>query len=98
MKGLSWLFQLLTGIALVGFVGYHFIATHIAGSMEYGEVLKRFNELKPFYVVFLVVVAYHAFNGLKIIAIELGKKGVSKMFYVLFAVAVLYGLGLLLSI
>ncbi len=91
MKGLSWLFQLLTGIALVFFVVYHFVVTHIAGSLAYEEVLKRIVSLKIFYIVFLPIVAFHAFNGLKVISEEYGFKW-SRVFYIAMIVAIAYGL------
>jgi len=90
MKGLSWLFQLLTGIALVFFVAYHFIVTHITGSLEYADVVVRLNTLKVFYAVFLPLVAFHAFNGLKVIAEEYGFKW-AKVFYIPLILAVIYG-------
>ncbi|ADB58883.1 hypothetical protein [Archaeoglobus profundus] len=91
MKGLSWLLQLLTGIALVLFVTYHFVVTHITGSLAYEEVLQRLMSLKVFYVIFLLIVVFHAFNGLKVISEEYGFKW-SRIFYVVMVVAVAYGL------
>ncbi|WP_457548511.1 succinate dehydrogenase [Archaeoglobus sp.] len=91
MRGLSWLFQLLTGLVLVFFVVYHFIVTHIAGSLAYEDVLKRIVSLKAFYIIFLLIVAFHAFNGLKVISEEYGFKW-SKVFYVAMVVAIAYGL------
>ncbi len=91
MKGISWLLQLLTGIALVFFVCYHFLVTHITGSLAYEDVLVRLNEMKVFYVVFLLVVVFHAFNGLKVVSEEYRFKW-NKVFYVIMIVAVAYGL------
>jgi len=62
------------------------------------DVLTRFYELRMFYVILLVVVAYHAFNGLRIITIELGRRRLSNVFYVVMILAVAYGLFLLFSI
>jgi succinate dehydrogenase hydrophobic anchor subunit len=62
------------------------------------DVLTRFYELRMFYVILLVVVAYHAFNGLRIITVELGRMRLSNVFYVVMILAVAYGLFLLFSI
>jgi succinate dehydrogenase hydrophobic anchor subunit len=91
MKGLSWLFQLLTGVALVFFVVYHFVVTHIVGSLAYEDVLERLVSLKAFYVIFLLIVVFHAFNGLKVISEEYGLRW-SKVFYIAMVVAIAYGL------
>ncbi len=98
MKGLGWLMQLLTGLALTFLVTYHFLITHIFGSLQLNEVVARFHELKAFYAVLVLVVVFHAFNGLKIITIELGKKSLSNLFYVAMVLATAYGLFLLFSI
>ena len=98
MKGLSWLMQLLTGLALIFLVSYHFIVTHITGSLEMDEVIVRFHELRLFYAVLLIIVAYHAFNGLRVIAVEYGLKKLGNAFYVLLLIVIVYGLFLLSTV
>jgi len=98
VKGLGWLMQLLTGLALTFLVAYHFLITHIFGSLQLNEVVARFHELKAFYAVLLVVVTFHAFNGLSVIAEEIGRGRLAKAFYVVMAVVMAYGLLLLLSV
>jgi len=53
------------------------------------EVVRRFHELKLFYVVFVMIMTYHAFNGLKMIAIEYGLR-LGNLFYVLLIFAMVY--------
>ena len=98
MNGIRWLLQMLTGIALVGFLGYHLVVTHITGGLEYEEVMKRFDELKLFYAVFVIMVVYHAFNGLKIIAKEYVGEKVGILFDFLLIIALAYGLFLLVTV
>jgi len=98
MKGLSWLLQLLTGLCLAFLVSYHFIVTHVVGGLQVEDVIRRFHEFKLFYAVFVVIVTYHAFNGLKIIAIEYGLRRLGNVFYVLLLLALMYGLFLLSTV
>ena len=98
MKGMAWLMQLLTGLALVFLVAYHFLITHIFGSLKLEDVVARFHELKAFYAVLLIVVAFHAFNGVSVIVEELGWKRFAKVFYAVMIVVIAYGMFLLISV
>ncbi len=98
MKGLAWLMQLLTGLALTILVAYHFLITHIFGSLQLEDVVARFHELREFYTILLIVVAFHAFNGLSVIVEELGWRKFTRIFYAIMVGVVAYGLFLLMSV
>ncbi len=64
------------------------MVTRMVGDLQI-EVVRRFHELKLFYVVFVMIMTYHAFNGLKMIAIEYGLR-LGNLFYVLLIFAMVY--------
>lgn len=68
----AWLMQVTTGILMVFLVTYHFLVTHtVHGALRFESVAERFPELSLFYGVLLVVVCFHAFNGLRAILLDM---------------------------
>ncbi len=98
MKGIAWFLQIITGALLFVFLGYHFVVTHITGTLEMKEALLRFSKLRGFYILLLLLASYHGFNGLAVIAEEYGKKGLKLIFYLLFLVVFAYGFYLLFTV
>lgn len=71
LEPLAWLLQVLTGMAMVFLVTFHFLTTHTAeGALEYAHVAERFAMYSPIYVALLLVVVFHAFNGLRAILLD----------------------------
>ncbi|MET1124609.1 MAG: succinate dehydrogenase [Archaeoglobaceae archaeon] len=71
LEPLAWLLQILTGIAMVFLVTFHFLTTHaVEGALEYEKVAERFVVYSPIYVALLLVVVFHAFNGLRAILLD----------------------------
>ena len=72
VEPIAWLLQIVTGILMVFFITYHFIITHTSeGALEYLSVAKRFPALSLFYVILLITVCFHAFNGLRSILLDM---------------------------
>lgn len=69
--GFEWLFQRVTGVALVVILAVHFIVLHYTtgGPVTYDAVAPRL--ANPYYkalqMLFLVLGLYHAMNGLKLL-------------------------------
>ncbi len=75
--GWGWLGQAISGVALVGLLGLHWVAQHYlaAGGMRtYADVVAYLGN--PLAVLlelaFLVVVTYHALMGMRAILLDLG--------------------------
>ncbi len=74
----SWLGQALSGLALLAFGLWHMLRVHYEGSVgglpSYEEAVAVFKD--PFSaalaVAFTVTVAFHAFNGVKMVLVEAG--------------------------
>lgn len=72
LNAVIWYLQRITGILLIIGLGIHFWVLHFAnktGEYLYEEVAKRLSqpEWKVFYIVFLIVVIYHAMVGVRMI-------------------------------
>lgn len=107
MEPAAWLLQMITGLAMVFLVTLHFYITHLVSheSLRYHEVVERLSlpEYKVMYAILLLVVSFHAFNGLRAIALDTGggmrSRGVINLLTMLmFLVAFLYGIYLLINI
>ena len=67
----EWLFQRVTGVALVIMLGVHFVIMHYMGSgpVTYEKVAPRLasGAYKAWELMFLALAGWHAMNGLKLI-------------------------------
>ncbi|MDI9645492.1 MAG: succinate dehydrogenase [Archaeoglobales archaeon] len=96
----AWLLQIITGLAMVGLVTFHFLTTHmVEHALSFESVSLRFQDYgyKIIYALLLIFVAFHAFNGLRAIALdtEFGmkrKKLVNWSMVVVFLAALIVGL------
>jgi len=99
----AWLLQALTGIAMVFLVTLHFFLTHSAHNLlSYESVVERLSsfDYKLFYALLLVVVSFHAFNGLRAVILDTEggmkrKRLVNTLVFAIAIVVVAYGLLLL---
>ncbi|MBI4200509.1 MAG: succinate dehydrogenase, cytochrome b556 subunit [Chloroflexi bacterium] len=72
----AWLFQRLTGVALVGYLFLHIgvISTALAGEGTFDAVLRVLQ--RPVFVVLdlalLATVLYHTLNGIRVVLLDLG--------------------------
>ncbi|WP_290723602.1 succinate dehydrogenase hydrophobic membrane anchor subunit [Archaeoglobus sp.] len=107
MEPVAWIFQMLTGLVMILLVTLHFYVTHMTSheALKYAEVVSRVAEpeFKAMYAALLLVVSFHAFNGLRAILLDttvgMRKKGaVSALTTLAFLLAFIYGLYLLFSI
>ncbi|MGC8584730.1 MAG: hypothetical protein ACP5RZ_04825 [Thermoplasmata archaeon] len=105
MAPVAWLFQLITAIFMVFFLGVHLWIMHAEGSISLTiqSILQRINDpwWKTFYIVFLVSVVYHGLNGLRGIVFDLGVKKKSltnALFWIVAIISIIYGIYLLYSI
>ncbi len=107
MEPVAWIFQMLTGLAMIVLVTIHFYVTHMLSheALRYTGVIQRLSlpEYKIMYAVLLLVVSFHAFNGLRAIALDTnaGMKSrgtINLLTTLMFLVAFFYGLYLLVSI
>ena len=100
----SWLWQVITGIALVILLGLHIIAQHFiarGGLRNFADVLAYMRN--PIFLVlevlFLIVVAAHAMLGVRAILLDFGlsaraEKRLSQALTVVGTLTVIYGLWL----
>ncbi|MEM0156243.1 MAG: succinate dehydrogenase [Thermoplasmataceae archaeon] len=93
---LQWLFQVITGVFLVFFVGVHLYLAHINGGTPislYDTVLNNLHNpwWLAFYIAFDWIVVYHALNGVKGIVYDMGIKASTKKWvaYILIAVYII---------
>ena len=107
MEPIAWILQMLTGLLMILLVTVHFYVTHMTSheALRYAEVVERVAqpEFKVLYAVLLLVVSFHAFNGLRAILLDtsvgMRRKGAVSAFMTLaFLAAFFYGIYLLLSI
>ncbi len=73
----TWYWQLVTGIALVLLLGFHFIANHFiaqGGIRDFADVVSYLRNpiILVWEVLFLIVVATHAMLGIRAIVIDFG--------------------------
>ncbi len=75
-----WTFHILTGIALIFFLGFHFLYTHIGGlifkeSDNISRELSQARDAKVSFMIFFIVLLglglYHGLYGLKNILFEI---------------------------
>jgi len=100
---LAWVFQAISGIAMVFLITTHFLLTHSSHDLlSYDSVLYRMTnmEYKIFYALLLIFVTFHAFNGLRAIILDteggMRKKGaVNAVIVTATLIAIFYGLYLL---
>jgi len=107
LEPVAWLLQMVTGIVMVFLVTIHFYVTHMIShdSLRYQEVITRLNlpEYKAMYAILLLVVSFHAFNGLRAIVLDTtaglrSRKTINTLTTLMFLAAFFYGLYLLVSI
>lgn len=70
-----WLLQRLSGLLLAIFLAFHIVTLHFLRQREIDvlSVAERFRDItmiKLFYVMFLIVVVFHAFNGVRGIVMD----------------------------
>ncbi len=100
---LAWLLQAITGILMVFLITVHFFVTHSAHDLlSYESVVERLSDFgyKLFYASLLLVVSFHAFNGVRAVILdtETGmkrKRFVNASVCLIALVTVAYGLFLL---
>ncbi|MEM1579262.1 MAG: succinate dehydrogenase [Archaeoglobaceae archaeon] len=100
---LAWLFQVITGAAMVFLITVHFLSTHTAHqSLSYESVVSRLKSMdyKIFYALLLIFVSFHAFNGLRAIILDTEKgmrkkRAVNAITFSLAIAAICYGIFLL---
>ncbi len=104
LEPVAWIFQLLSGLGLAVLVSIHFYTTHMTSheALSYSEVIARLAriEYRIMYALLLLFVAFHAFNGLRVIILDtdLGARNrslINGICFMLFVAAFLYGLYLL---
>lgn len=107
MEPIAWLLQMLTGLLMILLVTVHFYVTHMVShdALSYSEVVSRVEkpEFQMLYALLLLVVSFHAFNGLRAILLDtsggMRKKGAVTAITMLgFVAAFGYGIYLLFSI
>lgn len=71
LEPVAWLLQVATGLLMIFLVTFHFLVTHIEKeALSFEKVAERFSYYKAFYVLLLLVVVFHAFNGLRAILLD----------------------------
>lgn len=107
MEPIAWILQMLTGLIMILLVTLHFYVTHMTSheALRYAEVISRVTqpEFRAMYAVLLLVVSFHAFNGLRAILLDTtagmeSRKTVNTLITLGFLLAFVYGLYLLFSI
>lgn len=100
---LAWIFQAITGIAMVFLITAHFLTTHANHELlSYESAVSRLGsiEYKAFYFFLLLFVTFHAFNGLRAIILDTEsgmsrKKAVNIAILVIALLTFFYGIFLL---
>jgi succinate dehydrogenase / fumarate reductase membrane anchor subunit len=103
---LAWLFQVITGILMVFLITVHFLVTHSAHNLlSYESVVERLSRLdyRLFYALLLLVVSFHAFNGLRAVILDIEggmrrKRLVNALVSVFAVVVIAYGLFLIFKL
>lgn len=100
----SWIWQAVTGVAIIFLVGLHMIAHHfvVEGGLRDFEQVRaylRHPVILPLEVLFLIVVTAHALLGVRAILFDLGlsdsaERRISQTLTALGALTVGYGLWL----
>ncbi|WP_230972346.1 succinate dehydrogenase [Archaeoglobus neptunius] len=107
MEPVAWILQMLTGLIMVVLVTVHFYVTHMIShdALEYSAVVERVSSpvFQGMYALLLLVVSFHAFNGLRAIVLDtnagMRSRGtINVLTTLMFLVAFFYGLYLLISI
>lgn len=105
MEPVAWLFQLITALFMVFFLGVHLVLMHAYGisNILIQAILERLQDpwWKAFYIVFVISIAYHGLNGLRGIILDLGIKKVkviNAIFWVVAIITIAYGIWLLFNI
>ncbi len=106
LEPIAWILQLISGIFLTVLVTFHFYVTHFVehNAMEYDKVIGRFTDpaYQVMYVLLLLFVSFHAFNGLRAIILDTNfgakhARAVNTATFLLFFAVFGYGLVLLFS-
>jgi len=106
LEPIAFFFQLITGLLLFVLVLNHLYLTHLAehDALSYENVVERLSNpsFKAMYLLFLVVVSFHAFNGLRAIILDTdfgarNRTATNVLCFGLFILATLYGATILLS-
>lgn len=107
MEPVAWLLQMITGILMALLVAIHFYVTHLVSheSLRYHEVVERLSlpEYRVMYGILLLIVSFHAFNGLRAIALDTGggmrgRGAINLLTMLMFLVAFLYGIYILINV
>lgn len=105
MEPLAWLFQIITAIFMVFFLGVHLVLMHAYGinNILIQAILDRLQDpwWKAFYIAFVVSITYHGLNGLRGIILDLGIKKIKLLngiFWVVAIITIIYGTWLLFNI
>ena len=107
LEPIAWILQMVTGLVMVVLVTVHFYVTHMVSheALEYAGVIQRISlpEYKVLYGILLLVVSFHAFNGLRAIVLDTdagmrSRGAINILTMLMFIVALFYGLYLLMSI
>ena len=103
-----WLFKIFAGLMIVALLGIHFVVNHLVaptGLLSYADVIAYYqNPIIPVMeVLFLAFVVSHALIGLRGIVLDLNPsdralRTIDICFFILGAVAILYGVGLVFII
>lgn len=71
LEPIAWFLQIVTGLLMIFLVTFHFVITHTEEeALSFEKVAERFNYYKTFYILLLIVVVFHAFNGLRAILLD----------------------------
>lgn len=105
MEPVAWLFQLITALFMVFFLGVHLVLMHAYGisNILIQAILERLQDpwWKAFYIAFVISIAYHGLNGFRGIILDLGVKKVkviNAIFWVVAIITIAYGIWLLFNI
>ncbi|MDP8011408.1 MAG: succinate dehydrogenase hydrophobic membrane anchor subunit [Thermoplasmata archaeon] len=105
MEPVAWMFQLITALFMVFFLGVHLILMHAYGlnNILIQAILNRLHNpwWKAFYIAFVISITYHGLNGLRGVILDLGVKKVKALnaaFWVVAIITIIYGVWLLFNI
>lgn len=107
MEPVMWILQMSTGLAMIALVSTHFYVTHMIShdALEYSAVIERVSstEYRLLYGVLLLIVSFHAFNGLRAIILDTNagmkvKNAINVLTTLMFLTAFFYGIYLLVNI
>lgn len=105
MEPIAWLFQMVTAVFMIFFLGVHLAIAHAYGisNILFQKILERLQDpwWQAFYIAFIVSVTYHGLNGLRGIILDMGVKRVKLLniiFWVVAVATIIYAVWLLYGI